>query len=55
MPGAGHAINLEEPALFNALVERFIVDVERGTWHPRDRRAVPGGVLTSLGAAMPKP
>jgi pimeloyl-ACP methyl ester carboxylesterase len=55
MPGSGHAINLEEPALFNALVERFLVDVERGSWRPRDPRAVPGGVLTSLGAAMRKP
>ncbi len=50
LPGSGHAINLEEPALFNALVERFLVDVERGTWRPRDPRAVAGGVLTSLGS-----
>lgn len=50
LPGSGHAINLEEPALFNALVERFLVDVERGTWKPRDPRAVSGGVVSSLGA-----
>ncbi len=49
LPGSGHAINLEEPALFNALVERFLVDVERATWRRRDPRAVAGGVLTSLG------
>ncbi|MDX2202546.1 MAG: alpha/beta hydrolase [Hyphomicrobiaceae bacterium] len=53
LPGSGHAINLEEPALFNALVERFLTDVERGTWAPRDPRAVPGGVLTSLGGTEP--
>jgi hypothetical protein len=53
LPGSGHAINLEEPALFNALIERFLVDVERGTWRPRDPRAVAGGVLTSLGSAKP--
>jgi proline iminopeptidase len=37
--GVGHAINLEEPALFNQLVERFIADVERSSWRPRDPRA----------------
>ena len=39
LPGTGHTINLEEPVLFNHLVERFIVDVERGSWRPRDPRA----------------
>jgi len=28
-PGTGHAINLEEPAAFNAMVESFLADVER--------------------------
>ena len=51
LPGSGHAINLEEPALFNQLVEQFIVEVDRGAWRPRDERAKPGGVLTSLSAA----
>jgi pimeloyl-ACP methyl ester carboxylesterase len=49
LPGSGHAINLEEPALFNQLVEQFLVDVERGSWRPRDPRAKPGSVLSSLG------
>jgi pimeloyl-ACP methyl ester carboxylesterase len=40
LPGAGHAINLEEPALFNQLTEQFITDVERGSWRARDPRAV---------------
>jgi len=39
LPASGHAINLEEPALFNQLVEQFIADVERGSWRPRDPRA----------------
>jgi pimeloyl-ACP methyl ester carboxylesterase len=39
LPASGHAINLEEPALFNRLVEDFIADVERGSWRPRDPRA----------------
>lgn len=54
LPGSGHGINLEEPAFFNDLVERFIVEVERGTWKPRDARAKPGGVLTSLAAPAAK-
>jgi len=41
LPASGHAINLEEPALFNQLVEAFIADVERGSWRPRDPRAAP--------------
>lgn len=49
LPGAGHAINLEEPALFNQLIEQFLADVERGSWRPRDPRALAGGVLSFLG------
>jgi pimeloyl-ACP methyl ester carboxylesterase len=45
LPGSGHAINLEEPALFNQLVERFMGEVERGSWRPRDPRAKPGSTL----------
>jgi pimeloyl-ACP methyl ester carboxylesterase len=30
-PHTGHAINLEEPAAFNAAVEAFLADVERGS------------------------
>src|SRR5262245_1837230 len=41
LPGSGHCINLEEPALFNQLVEQFITQVERGSWRPRDPRAKP--------------
>lgn len=36
-PNTGHAINLEEPAAFNAHVESFLSAVERGSW----RRAYP--------------
>jgi pimeloyl-ACP methyl ester carboxylesterase len=37
-PNTGHAINLEEPAAFNAHIESFLSAVERGSW----RRAYPG-------------
>lgn len=50
LPAAGHAINLEEPALFNHLVEQFLSQVDRGTWRPRDARSVPGLAVGSLGA-----
>jgi pimeloyl-ACP methyl ester carboxylesterase len=53
LPAAGHAINLEEPALFNELVERFIADVERGSWRPRDARAKPGSA-SAIGMGTPK-
>ena len=51
LPGSGHVINLEEPALFNQLLEAFLADVERGSWRPRDPRAVAGGALASLAPA----
>jgi pimeloyl-ACP methyl ester carboxylesterase len=36
-PHTGHAINLEEPAAFNAMVESFLADVERAA-HDEHRR-----------------
>jgi pimeloyl-ACP methyl ester carboxylesterase len=39
LPKSGHAINLEEPALFNQLVEAFFHQVEAGRWGARDPRA----------------
>jgi pimeloyl-ACP methyl ester carboxylesterase len=38
-PKSGHAINLEEPALFNQLLETFLHQVESGHWRPRDPRS----------------
>jgi pimeloyl-ACP methyl ester carboxylesterase len=43
MPRAGHAINLEEPALFNRILEMFLFKVVSGAWRPRDPRAMPPG------------
>jgi pimeloyl-ACP methyl ester carboxylesterase len=39
LPRSGHAINLEEPALFNRLVEDFFHQVEAGRWGARDARS----------------
>jgi 3-oxoadipate enol-lactonase len=39
-PKSGHVLNLEEPALFNEAVERFIALVEANRWGARDSRSV---------------
>ena len=40
LPKTGHTCNLEEPELFNALLERFFADVENGAWSARDPRSL---------------
>src|SRR6185437_1343513 len=40
LPRTGHALNLEEPALFNALVDEFFHHVEAGRWSARDPRSI---------------
>jgi pimeloyl-ACP methyl ester carboxylesterase len=40
LPRSGHAINLEEPALFNRLLDDFFHQVERGRWLARDPMAI---------------
>jgi 3-oxoadipate enol-lactonase len=42
-PKSGHVLNLEEPALFNEMVERFIALVEAGRWPARDPRSMGAG------------
>ena len=45
LPKTGHALNLEEPALFNQLVADFIAAVEAGRWEKRDPRATPAEIV----------
>ena len=45
LPRTGHTLNLEEPALFNACLERFFQAVDTGAWQPRDTRAMAGSIL----------
>ena len=45
LPKTGHALNLEEPALFNALVDEFFHQVEAGRWSARDPRSVTDKIL----------
>jgi pimeloyl-ACP methyl ester carboxylesterase len=43
LPGTGHALTLEEPALLHLLMERFLASVDRGTWRPRHPKAAVKG------------
>jgi pimeloyl-ACP methyl ester carboxylesterase len=40
LPKSGHVTNLEEPELFNDLVQRFLTAVEHDKWGERDPRAL---------------
>jgi len=40
LPRSGHVTNLEEPALFNLLVEQFLSQVEHARWGHRDPRSL---------------
>ena len=40
LPRTGHTANLEEPDVFNLVVDRFLATVARGAWQPRDPRSV---------------
>jgi pimeloyl-ACP methyl ester carboxylesterase len=44
MPNCGHAINLEDPATFNRIVEDFLAQVDAGRWPSRDPRAVTASI-----------
>jgi pimeloyl-ACP methyl ester carboxylesterase len=44
LPKSGHTINLEEPALFNSLVEDFLHQVQAGRWRERDPLAAPPSI-----------
>jgi len=43
-PNTGHAINLEEPTLFNQGVADFLAQVDAGRWPMRDPRAVSSSI-----------
>ena len=45
MPNAGHAINLEEPAAFNAHLSDLFHAVDAGAWRNRDPRAMKDTIL----------
>ncbi|MED5580400.1 MAG: alpha/beta hydrolase [Nitrospinota bacterium] len=46
-PNAGHLINLEEPKMFNRLVQDFITEADSGNWPMRDERSKSNSALLS--------
>jgi pimeloyl-ACP methyl ester carboxylesterase len=46
-PKTGHALNLEEPALYNQQLQAFFHLVERGRWEMRDPRSRSAAILRS--------
>ena len=45
LPRTGHALNLEEPLLYNSLADTFFHQVEAGRWALRDPRSLSGRIL----------
>lgn len=46
LPKTGHALNLEEPDLFNRLLDDFVHQVDAGRWTLRDPRSVTDSMLS---------
>ena len=44
MPNCGHAINLEDPDVFNRIVGDFMGQVDAGRWPMRDARAISASI-----------
>jgi pimeloyl-ACP methyl ester carboxylesterase len=40
VPNTGHAVNVEEPDLFNRITDEFLALVDSGRWRPRDPRSL---------------
>ena len=49
VPRTGHAVNLEEPVVFNALLDEFLHQVAAGRWAARDARARPDSIWGPAG------
>src|SRR5207302_1615495 len=49
LPKSGHVLNLEEPAVFNRLLEDFFHQVEAGRWTPRDPATKPPSLYGPAG------
>jgi pimeloyl-ACP methyl ester carboxylesterase len=45
LPRTGHALNLEEPGMFNTMVDEFFHQVEAGRWTTRDPRSITEKIL----------
>lgn len=45
IPNAGHTLNLEEPALFNAAIGDLFAKADAGKWPMRDPRSTTGSII----------
>ena len=52
-PRTGHAIQLEEPALFNEAVQAFIMSVQQDAWKERDPRTLGSHVFVESSDPLP--
>ncbi|MCL6648685.1 MAG: alpha/beta hydrolase [Chloroflexi bacterium] len=50
LPKSGHALNLEEPAQFNAALLDFFAQVDAGRWERRDPRSQTGSAILPANA-----
>ena len=53
VPKTGHAVNLEEPLVFNQLLDDFLHQVAQGRWSARDPRATPASIWGPAGRPAP--
>lgn len=49
VPQTGHAVNLEEPEVFNRMLDDFLHQVAQGRWLARDARAQPESIWGPVG------
>jgi pimeloyl-ACP methyl ester carboxylesterase len=47
VPNTGHAVNVEEPDLFNRLTAEFLAQVDSGRWRARDPRSLNKSTMAS--------
>lgn len=47
VPNTGHAVNVEEPDLFNRLTAEFLAQVDSDRWRPRDPRSLNKSTMQS--------
>lgn len=47
VPNSGHALNLEEPEIYNYVIRTFVGMVGRGEWPTRDPRSLSSAIVNA--------